>query len=120
MATVETHTETSQILIRQAEDELRNGDRLQASEKGWGAAAHAVKAVAERRGWRYSSHAMLIGIVRRLAVESGGQEIRRLFDVAATLHTNFYEHWMIEEDVEQRLEDVKELLELLRPLQARG
>ena len=120
MATVETHTETSHILMRQAEEELRNGDHLQASEKGWGASAHAVKAVAERRGWRHNSHALLIGIVRRLAVESGGQEVRRLFDVAASLHTNFYEHWMNEEDVGQRLEDVKELLELLEPLQGRS
>ena len=120
MATVETHTETSQVLIRQAEEELRNGDRLQASEKGWGSAAHALKAVAEQRGWRHSSHALLIAVARTLAAESGGPEIRRLFDVAAALHANFYETWMSQEDVAERLEDVKELLGLLRPLQVRG
>ncbi len=120
MATVETHTETSQILIRQAEAELQDGDRLQASEKGWGAAAHALKAVAERRGWRHNSHGLLIGVADTLAGETGEPEIRRLFDVAAALHANFYETWMSDEGVAVRLEDVKELLGLLRPLQVRG
>ena len=120
MATVETHTETSQILIRQAEAELQDGDRLQASEKGWGAAAHALKAVAEQRGWQHNNHALLIRIARTLATEAGQPEIRRLFDVAAALHSNFYETWMNDEDVAERLEDVKELLGLLRPLQVRG
>ena len=50
MATVEFHMETSQGFILQAETELRAGNRAQASEKGWDAAAHAVKSVAERRG----------------------------------------------------------------------
>ena len=109
MATVETHTETSQILIRQAEEELRTGDRLQASEKGWGAAAHALKAAAERRGWRHSSHALLIGVADTLAFEVGQPEIRRLFDVAAALRSNFYETRMSDEGVAARLKYVKEL-----------
>ena len=74
MATVETHTETSQILIRQAEAELQDGDRLQASEKGWGAAAHALKAVAEQRGWRHNSHGLLIGVADTLAGETGAAQ----------------------------------------------
>ena len=117
MATVETHTEASHILMRQAEEELRKGDRLQASEKGWGAAAHALKAAAELRGWRHSSHALLVGVADTLASEADQPEIRRLFDVAAALHSNFYETWMSDEGVAVRLEDVKELQRLLRPLQ---
>ena len=115
MATVETHTETSQILFRQAEQELLNGDHLQASEKGWGATAHALKSIAERRGWRHNNHARLIRVAHALATESGDRDIRRLFDVAQALHSNFYECWMDEEDVAVRLEDVKELLALLGP-----
>ena len=120
MATVETHTETSQVLIRQAEEELRNGDRLQASEKGCGAAAHALKAVAEQRGWRHSSHALLVGVADTLAKETGQPNICRLFDVASALQRNVDEGRMNEQDVAVRLEDVKELLGLLRPLQVRG
>ena len=46
MATTEFHIATSRRLLEQAEREYRAGDVLQASEKGWGAAAHAVKAIA--------------------------------------------------------------------------
>ena len=34
---------------------LAEGDLHQASEKGWGAAAHMAKAVAAARGWEYDS-----------------------------------------------------------------
>ena len=46
LATTEFHIATSRRLLEQAEREYRAGDVLQASEKGWGAAAHAVKAIA--------------------------------------------------------------------------
>ena len=36
-------------LIRHAQDELDRGDRLQASEKAWGAVAHQLKAIANDR-----------------------------------------------------------------------
>ena len=45
----------SRRLVRQAQEEFDTGDRLQASEKAWGAAAHAVKAIAESRGWNHNS-----------------------------------------------------------------
>ena len=35
---------------------LAAGDLHQASEKGWGAAAHITKAVALAQGWQYSRH----------------------------------------------------------------
>ena len=40
----------SRHLLGQAREELAQGDVRQASEKGWGAAAQIVKAVAETRG----------------------------------------------------------------------
>ena len=35
---------------------LAAGDLHQASEKGWGAAAHMAKAVAVAQGWQYDRH----------------------------------------------------------------
>ena len=43
----------------------------EASNKVWGAAAHAIKAVAERRGWDHHAHAMLEEAVYRLVREEG-------------------------------------------------
>ena len=36
---------------------LAAGDLHQASEKGWGAAAHMAKSVAVAQGWEYGNHA---------------------------------------------------------------
>ena len=49
MAT-QKYQQQSRHLLTQALRELDQGDLVQASEKGWGAAAQMVKAVAEQRG----------------------------------------------------------------------
>ena len=46
---------------------------MQASEKLWGAAAHAILAVAMERGWRHGSHRDFVVAVRQLAEESGDE-----------------------------------------------
>ncbi len=116
MATTKFHLETSQRLIRQAEDELQRGDSLQASEKAWGAAAHAVKAAAEQRGWRHDSHARLFSIIQRLANQMGESEIRGIFNTASLMHKNFYEGDLEDESIENGIELVKRLLPKLNPV----
>ena len=116
MATVAFHTDTSRMMMEQAVPELAKGDSLQACEKGWSAASHAVKAIAEGRGWRHSSHADLFRVVRWLTAEMEQTEIRRLFDVANGLHINFYEGWLGDEDIAERLADVRLLLDMLDEL----
>ena len=110
MATVEFHMETSRRFMLQAEAELRQGDRLQASEKAWGAAAHAVKAVAESRGWRHRTHADLFRVVDNIVRLSGDSEISLLFDDANAIHKNFYEGWLEDEHIERSMNSVKRLL----------
>ena len=110
MATVEFHIETSRRFMLQAEAELRAGDEMQASEKAWGAAAHAVKAVAESRGWRHRTHADLFRAVDNIVRLSGDPEIRLIFDDANALHKNFYEGWLDDEYIAGGVEDVKRLL----------
>ena len=100
-------------MFEQARRELRAGDVLQASEKGWGAAAHAVKAIAERRGWVHERHGHLFMAARRISDESEQPRIRTLFRHVNSLHTNFYEGWLTDEEVEEGLEEVRELLGLL-------
>lgn len=107
------HWETSQRFIEQAGIEHADGDLLQASEKTWGAAAHAVKAIAERRGWRHDSHRRLFIAVDRIISETGQQEIRHLFQVSSDSHKNFYEGRMDSSEVEESIEEVKELLTIL-------
>ena len=103
------HTETAKDFLARAHAYLAEGDLLQASEKGWGATARMVKAVAETRGWRHSAHGDLYRVVNRLADELSDQRLRLLFRSANALHQNFYEGLMPEEFVAESLKDVDEI-----------
>ncbi len=93
-------------LLEQARQELDRGDVRQASEKGWGAAAQAVKALAEDRGWQHKSHVALFSAVSRLARETGNDGLKSLFHSANSLHSNFYENTQDAEMVAGGLSDV--------------
>ena len=112
----EEHSVTGRELLAKAEMAVDNDDLLQASEKGWGAAAHVVKGYAQRRGWPHNSHRLLYQAVNRLAQETGDGELRVLFSVASALHSNFYENWMPKEMVAADLAQVREFLNKLDEL----
>ena len=92
---------------------LAGGDLLQASEKGWGAAAQAVKAIAETRGWDHRGHRQLHQAVDRLVAETGQAELRTLFASANILHSNFYDGFLSEEAVGGYLGEVERFIERL-------
>ena len=107
------HAALSCRLAHQAQDEFDKGDSLQASEKAWGAAAHAVKATAERRGWNHNTHRLLFDVVDQTASDVGTPELRDLFLVANALHQNFYENWQSANFVQSGIHQVSRLVELL-------
>ena len=106
----EEHSLISREFMAKAEEALAQDDLLQASEKGWGAAAHMVKAVAESRGWHHDSHRELYRVANRLSEESGDAEMNGLFSIASALHSNFYENWMPKEMVAYDLAQVRVLV----------
>ena len=110
------HTDTAAEFLVKARTYLSAGDLLQASEKGWGAAARMVKAVAEERDWRHGSHRDLYQAVDRICEELSDKHIRTLFTSANALHQNFYEGWMTEATVEQSLAEVEEFADRLADL----
>ncbi len=114
--TTQTVQEASWTLLAQAEEELAQGDIRQASEKAWGAAAQIVKAVAQQRGWPHQRHAALFRVIASLAEETGDDQLRNLFQVANSLHTNFYENWDTADNVSAALGDVRLLVDKLAPL----
>ena len=111
---IESHVVHSERLTRHAEEQLVSGDRLQASEKAWGAVAHHLEGIAEQRGWSYRTHADVFRVVDRLSREMGEPGLKTLFAVANGLHQNFYEDAMELDYVRAEIEDVKELLDMLR------
>ena len=100
----------SRDYMARAEDYLRRGDLLQASEKSWGAAACALKSIAERRGWNHQSHSLLNDLSGQIADELVRPDLQDMFAVARTMHQNFYENWTMEDQVEYGVGRVKEYL----------
>ena len=110
------YAERSRVLLAQAKDELASGDYLQASEKLWAAAAQMVKAVADRHGWRHDSHRSLFEAVSQLAQETGDEDLKVSFQIANSLHTNFYESWQPQEYVESSVQIIERFISRLERL----
>jgi hypothetical protein len=113
---VRTYRERSREYLAKAFEELEAGDLTQASEKGWGAAAQIVKAVADERGTEHRQHRHLFPVVEALAREASDTELTRLFHVANGLHSNFYEEWLSHASVEEGLKDVAQFAARLERL----
>ena len=90
------------------------GDRLQASEKAWGAAVHALKVIADERGWPFRSHVDGVMIASYIAEQTGRPDISNLYGAVMDLHQNFYldEHPL--PVIRDRLRGAEQLLSLLR------
>lgn len=116
-APIESHAIHSERLIAHAERELANGDRLQASEKAWGATAHKLKEIANRRGWRYITHAHVYGIVENLVDELGDETVNDLFTYAVNLHRNYYIDSVPIPRLEFEINKVKQLLRILQSVE---
>ena len=78
-------------LLQKARDELDSGDTRQASEKGWGATAQMLKAIAQQDGIPHHSHAALARIASDVHAQTGDDAIATWFAIAQNLHVNFYE-----------------------------
>ena len=113
-----TYRQAAFQLLDQAQAELAAGDIRQASEKGWGAAALIIKAVAQHHGRRHDSHRSLFVNIRRLISETGDRQLSLLFASANFLHTTFYEFDTLEhisdaDTVSLHLEQVRQLVHAL-------
>ena len=110
---IESHDLHSLRLLDHAAEALAEGDRLQTSEKIWGAAVHRIKQIAAERNWPNDSHTDGWSIVNYLRRQTNNRRIAELFAVANDAHQNFYEDRLQIEALKERLEDIRELLLLL-------
>ena len=110
---IESHAVHRDRLIEHARRMLRDGDRLQACEKIWGAAAHGLKVVADRRDWPYTLHSDGRVIASYLGKLTGSKDLPRLFSHMEGLHRSFYADSFSLQEIEERLPDADEFLRLL-------
>ena len=115
-AQVDHYSDLSEAYQRHAWALFFEGDLPQASEKAWGAAAVAMKACAESRGLEHGGHRQLFRVARALAEETNDPDLRRQFETAGQLHTNYYEDNRDAEDIEFMMGDVDSLIAKLRQL----
>ena len=84
--------EISHNFLRQAREELAKEDLLQASNKVWGAAAYAIKAVAEKRRWFNDADWRLQDAAWVIAAEEKDNDIMLGYLSARQAHFHFYHH----------------------------
>ena len=100
-ATVEDRVQISRRLVLQAPGELERGDRLQATEKIWGALAQLLKAHGQQRGWlNMGSHRTVGRIAQQLAAEYDNGRILNAYVAADNGHRNFYDNEMSPPEIE--------------------
>ena len=88
------HVRTAREFLTAAGREFEAGDHLQASEKLWGAASHALIAVAQQRNLPHPSHRALKKAAQLLVDETGDGTLHAGFAVAEKFHANFYHDFM--------------------------
>ena len=100
----ERYAAISQHLLRQAQTELAKGDILQASEKAWGATAHAIKSACQRLGWNHHAHDHLRLATSYLATEFGRDDLRVAFGYLDSIHFNYYKRQMGPDDARTQVD----------------
>ena len=112
------HAVQAQEFLSRAHEYLADDDLHQASEKGWGAAAHMGKAVALAQGWQYDRHSHFHQVMNRASQQLGSERLRLLHGRAEVLHVNLYElsAALDREVIAADLKYIEELLQLLAPL----
>ena len=110
------YTEISRYLLEEAQQQLDRGDLIQASEKAWGAAAHAIKSLAQTRGWNHTRHDLLADVVEQISDEWDRTGLISLFNSAEAMHHNFYGYHRSSYYVQGSINDITTLIEELHAL----
>ncbi|MXZ45661.1 MAG: HEPN domain-containing protein [Chloroflexi bacterium] len=115
---VADHAEQAREFLTRCREYLAAGDLHQASEKGWGAAAHMAKAVAAAQGWEYATHADFSVVLNQAWEVTRNDRIRDLRGIANELHGNYYrrKRHLNANVIGRDIESVAELVEILAPL----
>jgi len=113
----ERYLQISQRLLKHAQEQLEQGDTLQASEKAYGAVAHAVKSYGELRGWNHLGHYRFSLILDQLWDEERDPSLTEWYGAVESSHSNYFKDENSPTRVKDRVETARDpvgKLELLR------
>ena len=88
---VKRYLKLNEKYVNDANDCLKKGDYVQASEKLWGATVTIVKAIAAQRQKTIKTHEGISFFMAQIAKELKDQSINSVSLIADGLHQNFYE-----------------------------
>lgn len=111
------HIDKAREFIARSRYYSEQGDLHQASEKGWGAAAHIAKAVAHVNGLRYEHHDQFDGIIDFACQKYRQPRLESLGNAAHFLHHNYYKHpSMLNSDrISTNIGRIEEMVDVLVP-----
>ena len=111
-----SYVDTSWAFLSKAETALAEGELVQASRKGWCAAAWALRGFARAKGWRYTGFYGIVGVIECLAQEYADKEFYDLYSSVDALAVNRPRHCDSRAGIEHDLGRVAELLGKLEAL----
>ena len=97
---VREHREVAQEFLESADRYFAAGDKLQGSEKLWGAASHALIVIISERGWSGTRRRDMKNAAERLAAEYGDRGISEGYLAAEKFHRNFYHGFLEDYEIE--------------------
>lgn len=114
---VTEHVQLAEDFLERSKNYLEEGDLHQASEKGWGAAAHIIKAVAAANGWEYEHHDQFSGVVMNARQRYRQPSLREMSRAAEALHVNYYRRKeLLNPDlIREDISDVEQMVNVLLP-----
>ena len=86
----EYYQERSAHFLARVDGELAAGEPEAACEMLWGAAAHAIKSVAQKHGWPHAEHRLLRVAVNRLISDGAPRHLLGQYIMASDFHQGFY------------------------------
>ena len=117
-AVISDHIGLAKDFLARSKAYLDQGDLHQASEKGWGAAAHMVKAIAIFRNWDYESHDQFDLVVNNAREYFRQPDLRIWGRSAQILHRNYYLHPSLLDArfIGEDIQDVESFIGAVEPL----
>lgn len=84
------HISIARHFLEKSEREFAASDEHNGAELLWGAAAHALIAVAQEHGWHYDSHGAFRNAIKALAALHQRPQWISDLDTAENFHIHFY------------------------------
>lgn len=104
------YLQSSNKYLLDSESLLKMGDYAQASEKIWGAVVTLLKAVAETKRKRLTTHQGINYFFSEIAAELKDKSIHDMATKANALHQNFHENNLHPDTTKKNIKDLKRFI----------